>query len=120
MSCHNIGRGMASVAKVVINLYESNQINKGAAVRLIHACRKGVHWCDGNEDEAMNPVVEAGYCGLCFEKKDNLSSVFDNDLGSSYKYQVFKDYDKKAAHYYLCPECKQVVLDSFEEKNHNL
>jgi hypothetical protein len=120
MSCHDIGRGMASVADVVIELYEKKQVDKDAAIQLILACRKGVYWCDGNEYEAIETMIRAGYCGLCFEKKESLSSVFDNDLGSSYKYQVFKDYDKKAAHYYLCPECKQVVLDSFKEKNHNL
>lgn len=118
MSCHDIGRGMASVAKVIINLYESNQINKGAAVRLIHACRKGVHWCDGNEGEAMDPVVEAGYCGLCFEKKENLSSVFDNDIGYPGMYDVFDDYDDTAAHDFLCPECKQHIISEYKEKKH--
>ena len=80
MSCHDIGRGMASVANVVIELYEGGRIDKEASIRLIRACRKGVHWCDGNEDEAMETVVEVGYCGLCFEKKEGLSSVYDNDI----------------------------------------
>ena len=118
MSCHDIGRGMASVAKVIINLYESNQIDKGAAVRLIHACRKGVLWCDGNEGEAMDPVVEAGYCGLCFEKKENLSSVYDNDIGYPGMYDVFDDYDDTAAHDFLCPECKQHIISEYKEKKH--
>ena len=31
MSCHDIGRGMASVANVVIELYKGGQIGKDAA-----------------------------------------------------------------------------------------
>jgi hypothetical protein len=116
MSCHDIGRGMASVAKVVISLYESKQIDKQAVIRLIHACRKGVHWCDGNEGEAMEPVVEAGYCGLCFEKKKNLSSAFDNDLGYPKMYDVFEAYDDTAANDVLCPECKERILAEYRAK----
>ena len=117
MSCHDIGRGMASVADVVIELYEGGKINKEAAMHLIHACRKGVHWCDGNEDEAMEPVVEAGYCGLCFEKKEDLSSVYDNDIGYPGKYEVFNSYDKTAANDCLCPECKAKVIGEYKESN---
>ena len=116
MSCHDIGRGMASVANVVIELYEGGQIGKDAAIRLVHACRKGVHWCDGNEDEAMQTVVEAGYCGLCFVKKEGLSSVYNNDIGYPGKYDVFKAYDKTAAHDCLCPECKAKVIGEYREK----
>ena len=116
MSCHDIGRGMASVADVVIELYEDDKIDKSAAMRLVRACRRGVHWCDGNEGEAVETVVEAGYCGLCFEKKTRLSSVFDNDLGYPRRFDVFKGYDDTAAHYYLCPECKRRVVDEFKKK----
>ena len=116
MSCHDIGRGMASVADVVIELYENDKIDKSAAMRLVRACRRGVHWCDGNEGEAVETVVEAGYCGLCFEKKTRLSSVFDNDLGYPRRFDVFKGYDDTAAHYYLCPECKRRVVDEFKKK----
>lgn len=115
MSCHDIGRGMASVADVIVELYEGRKINKEAAMRLIHACRKGVHWCDGNEDEATEPFVEAGYRGLCFEKKEDLSSVYDNDIGYSGTYDVFKTYDKTAAHDCLCPECKAKVIGEYKK-----
>ncbi len=118
MSCHDIGRGMASVANVVIGLYEGNQIGKEAAVHLIRACRKGVHWCDGNEGEAVETVVKAGYCGLCFEKKESLSNVFDNDIEYPGTYDVFDAYDDVAAHYHLCPECKQRVIREYKEKTH--
>ncbi len=113
MSCHDIGRGMASVANVVIDLYEEERIGKDVAMILIHACRKGVHWCDGNEGEAIDTVIEAGYCGLCFEEKEDLSSVYDNDLGYPDRYDVFRAYDKTAAHYFLCPECKAKVISEY-------
>ena len=64
MSCHDIGRGMNSVANVVLDLYESGQISKEGASRLVLACRKGVNWCDGNEGEAVEDVVERGYQGM--------------------------------------------------------
>ena len=117
MSCHDIGRGMASVADVVVELYEENKIDKEAAMRLVYACRRGVHWCDGNESEAIETVADAGYCGLCFEKKDDLSSVYDNDLGYPQCYNVFKDFDADAAHFYLCPECKRRVINEYKKKN---
>ena len=120
MSCHDIGRGMASVADVVLELYESGQINKDAAIRLVNACRNGVHWCDGNENEAMESVVEAGYCGLCFEKKEGLSNVCDNDLGYPEKYQVFRAYDNTAAHNVMCPECKARVIAEWKAKHGGL
>ncbi len=115
MSCHEIGNGMASIASAVIDLYEKNQVNKDVAISLIYACRKGVHWCDGNEDEAIEPVVEAGYCGLCFEKKDEdeLSNVFDNDLGYPDQWDAFRAYDKTTAHFFLCPECKAKVISQY-------
>lgn len=116
MSCHDIGRGMDSVGAVVIELFESKQVSKDAAVRLILACRKGVNWCDGNEDEAIETVVEEGYCGLCFEKNKGLSNVYDNDLGYPDMYKVFDHYDKTAAHFFLCPKCKEKVIREYKQK----
>ena len=117
MSCHDIGHGMASVANVVLDLYESGQINKDAAIHLVNACRNGVNWCDGNENEAFESVVEAGYCGLCFEKKEDLSNIYDNDLGYRVMYEVFRAYDNTAAHYILCPDCKAKVIAEWKAKH---
>ena len=114
MSCHDIGHGMASVADVVLELYQNGQIKKEVAIRLVNACRNGVYWCDGNEWEAIENVVEAGYCGLCFEKKEGLSNIYDNDLGYPEKYEVFRAYGETAAHYILCPECKERVLTQYK------
>ena len=116
MSCHNIGRGMNSVAKVVLDLYEEDQIPREAATRLILACRKGVYWCDGNEGEALEDVVERGYCGLCFVKTGELTTVFDNDLEYPQSDKVFDTYDDSAAHYWLCPKCKRNVICKYKAR----
>ena len=121
MSCHDIGRGLNSVSGVVIQLYEEGRFDVETAKKLLHACREGVYWCDGNESEAVADVVDAGYCGLCMKKTEQLSNVYDNELGYPECYKVFKEFNVNAAHYYLCPECKKKVLDSYcqsiKEKN---
>jgi len=111
MSCHDIGHGMNAVSKTVLDLYESGQISRESTVKLICALRKGVHWCDGNEDEAIRETVARGYCGLCFEKREGLSNIFDNNLGYPERFNVFKKYDSTSAHFYLCPDCRRRVMD---------
>lgn len=113
MSCHDIGRGVNSVAKTVLELYEENRFDKSTARALLRACRMGVYWCDGNEDEATESAVKEGYCGLCMEKSEKLTHVFDNGLPYPDKFKVFKPYDDTAAHHYLCPECMGKALSSF-------
>ncbi len=117
MSCHDIGRGMNSVSKVVLDLYEEGKVAGESAIKLINACRKGVYWCDGNEEEAVEEVVERGYCGLCFKKNGNLTNVYDNNLDYPDNYHVFDNYDKSAAHFFLCPDCKKRVIEEFGKKN---
>ena len=107
---------MNAVSQTVLDLYEEKQISKESTMRLILACRKGVHWCDGNENEAMEEVVERGYCGMCFEKTMELTNVYENDLCYPNCYKVFDDYDNTAAHYWLCPNCKNRVITEYKEK----
>lgn len=83
MSCHDIGRGMNSVVKVVDALFEEGKINIEAAKIIIEACKDGVHWCDGNEHEEysvkmgdvynrivglQNSLVTDLLCPKCFEE----------------------------------------------------
>ena len=114
MSCHDIGRGMNAVSKTVLDLYEEGQISKEGAMRMIRACRKGVHWCDGNECEACVETVERGYCGLCFEKSDRLTDILDNDLDFPECNHVFDPFDAIAAHGHLCPACRNRVLEEYQ------
>ena len=116
MSCHSIGRGMNFVSNKVFELYNCGIISKEAEIQLVHACRKGVHWCDGNEYEAFDGLIEEGICGLCFEKCDEVTEVYDNDIGYPDRYSVFDDYDDTAAHYFLCDKCKAKVIDAYRKK----
>ena len=114
MSCHDIGRGLNSVVEVVIGLYAQGKLSKEAAIPILYACRKGVNWCDGNEDEAMQALVDTGYCGLCLEKSDSITNVYENGLEYPEKYNVFESYDKHAAHFFVCPGCKQRLIDAYK------
>ena len=49
---------------------------------IMRSCRKGVNWCDGNEDEAVEALVDAGICGLFLKESCDISSVFENELAS--------------------------------------
>ena len=110
MSCHDIGRGMNSVAIVVLNLYEEGLLSKKAAKDIIRACRKGVNWCDGNEDEAVEETRARGYCGLCFEKTDNsLMNVYDDD--SDGVWRTYDENDDIVVHQFVCPKCRQRLID---------
>ena len=80
MSCHDIGRGMSAVSKTVLDLYEEKQISKESAMKLILACRKGVHWCDGNEGEALEHKNRTLISRLLLQIK--LNSIFSCCLKS--------------------------------------
>ena len=90
MSCHDIGRGMDSVARIVAEMYTNGEITKEVAFRLFYALRKGVHWCDGNEDEATASISNM-LCGRClkvYEEDDGIVDVWDTigDLHSKVRY----------------------------------
>lgn len=82
---------------------EEGRYDKETARQLLCACRKGVHWCDGNEEEAIEDVIDAGYCGLCMTKKEKISNIYDNDLKYPDNYKVFNFLRnfKKQVHFYL-------------------
>lgn len=57
MSCHCIGRGMNSVVKVVIRLFDEGKVSLDVAKEIIYMCREGVGYCDGNEYEALDCIA---------------------------------------------------------------
>lgn len=69
MSCHDIGRGMASVGKVVLRLYDEGKYDYDTAYQLLQATIKGVHWCDGNEHEAAASF--SGRCAYCLKATES-------------------------------------------------
>jgi len=80
MSCHDIGRGMASVGRVVLDLYDKGRFDLNTAKELLEATIRGVNWCDGNDYEAA--VSLAGRCAECLKKAQSPES--DLIFGNSY------------------------------------
>lgn len=56
MSCHDVGRALNSVGAVVLGMYDKGRIPLEEARELLVATRLGVHWCDGNEYEAVDEL----------------------------------------------------------------
>ena len=67
MSCHRISLGMNSVVEKSIEMFENEEIGLNACKKIIVACRNGIYWCDGNEDEAIACIIDC-YCGNCLRK----------------------------------------------------
>lgn len=81
MSCHDIGRGLNSVVTTVLELYDKNQIAMGAAREIIAACRRGVYYCDGNEEEAVF-VMSRCRCGKCLRVVEKGKPLYPLDCTS--------------------------------------
>ena len=79
MSCHRIGLGMNSVVEIIV------------------ACRNGVYWCDGNEDEAIACIIDC-YCGNCLRK-----------LHQEHRIRVDRNRYDVVTHY-LCEDCYQHLV----------
>ena len=123
MSNHDVGYAFSELGSSIIELYEAGKISKKAAISLIRAGIEVVNRHDGNPQEATASIVEAGYCGLCFRKCKDLTSVFDNDddlangvygeIEYFNDYGLFRDYWDIALHHYLCPKCKAGVIRDY-------
>lgn len=69
MSCHEIGKGMASVGEEILRLFDEQRYDVETARQLLQATIRGVSWCDGNKDEAEVSLV--GRCACCLKKVDS-------------------------------------------------
>lgn len=67
MGCHRIGLGMNSVVEKSIEMFKNEEIGLNACKKIIVACRNGVYWCDGNEDEAIACIIDC-YQHLVYEE----------------------------------------------------
>ena len=111
MSCHDIGRGMNSVVKVTMELYDSGKIDKESAQKIIYACMRGVHWCDGNEGEATEYIGNC-VCGKCMKKipkGDKLYSIFDVSPDVPNRFHIDDNYELVTSR--LCEECFDVLIN---------
>ena len=115
MSCHDIGRGLSSVVKVILEKLDSGEISADTARDLLYACRKGVHWCDGNENEAMIQMhqMRCGYGLKELSEGDTIYSLYD--IPHSFEnehHQEIRAIDAKIADYFLCSECFDMQFDT--------
>lgn len=113
MSCHNIGKGMNSVVKVVVELLDDKIIEVEPARRIIAACRKGVNWCDGNEYEAIDCIsrVRCGKCMKVIPKGKFLFSVWDVSNKVPDRYKILDNGSIALASDALCESCFDEVIN---------
>ncbi len=112
MSDHAIGEGLNSVAEVVMKLLKEGEISEEAARKLLVACRKGVHWGDGNEYEAIACIRE-GYCGKCLRKMksgEELYSIWDVSSDTDEKYNMYNLDSNNVVSDRLCSSCFDELL----------
>ena len=116
MSCHNIGRGIKTIINKIVALYEEGRYSADTARELIAAARRGVHWCDGNEDEAIDEIRRC-YCGRCLKKMNKgayLFSVWEVSGDVTQPYDIIDckriEDELPLASDRLCEECFKIVL----------
>ena len=132
MSCHDVGRAINSVGRVVIEEYDKGAINLDAAKRILNECCNAVNWCDGNSDEASDYFrrCRCGNCLKMIKQGENLYSIWHTSINSTYeieeKYDLASDslcdncFDTIISEYYndksLCKEEKSRIKERYEEK----
>lgn len=113
MSCHNIGKGLNSVTRVVIEEYDSGNINLEGAKRILNECARAVNWCDGNVYEATD-YIRRCRCGNCLkmvEKGEKLYSVWDVSKDVSNPDEITEHYTLASDG--LCEECFDKILNEY-------
>lgn len=105
MSCHDIGRGMEAVAHLVYQMYKNNELSLEAARKIILRAKNAVHYCDGNEGEAVAFLEDNSICTVCFETKDTIYDIFNcyDDIRDKYKKDITRHSD--FVWYTLCSDC---------------
>jgi hypothetical protein len=123
MSCHDIGRGMAAVGRVVLDLYDEGCYDLETAKKLLQATINGVNWCDGNYYEAEESL--AGRCSVCLKKSNSPETelVFGNRYSAKISGVsdaeenefVSKLYcDRKILTDILCRDCYEQLSKNFD------
>lgn len=110
MSCHDIGRGMNEVVRMTVSEFDRGEISAGAARRIIATCGVAVHWCDGNEGEAL-AYIRRCRCGKCLKlipKGEKLLSLWE--LPYNYHDVVTK---ARLAADGICEKCFDEIMPGF-------
>ena len=108
MSNHQIGLAMSLLGEDILELYEAGKISKEACISIIRSYINVACEYDGNQSEASESIAEAGYCGRCFEKFEELGDLFCNNdnLKGIDGFDIFRYCGHTLLHQYVCPECK--------------
>lgn len=114
MSCHNIGEGLNTVSEKVLELYDGGKIEFDVANELLHKIKNGVHWCDGNEDEAL-ACFDGCRCGKCLKKTDDLFEVYDTSIDNNAFFKLLDDKENGMITDGLCRDCFEKIC-----KKHSL
>ena len=96
MSWHHIGRGMNFVAVLINEMYDTGEISRETAVKIFRRLQRGVHWCDGNEYEAIECI--SNRCGICLKELKKGEILYP-------PYLDVKEEHLEAATDYLCEKC---------------
>ena len=76
MSCHDIGHGLNTVTALVMLLRDQGELSDTTAAKLLKKAKAAVHWCDGNEYEAVESIYGC-YCGRCLRKMEPGQKLYD-------------------------------------------
>ena len=117
MSCHDIGRGLNNVVREVVTLMDNNEISKDAARKIIKCCKKSVHWCDGNETEAINYIRQC-VCGKCLNKLpkgEKIYPLYRTSHTSNEVYNIMEGFE--LVNSYLCKDCFDFVENMYFDDN---
>ena len=80
MSCHDIGHGVDFIIQNVLDMYEHGEISKEAALKMIRTFPQAVHYCDGNESEALEYLTDNYCCEWLHEYEYNEIFVTVDDI----------------------------------------
>lgn len=113
MSCHDIGRGMNSVTKAVLAMYENNELTREAAIKVMRSCKDGTGWCDGIPEEAVAYLIDNGICGCCLKQREQAVNLGDY-LGNISDFWMIDDNELIATPSSLCPDCAKKILRKYQ------
>lgn len=111
MSCHDIGRAMNFIVRKVMSLRNENKISVEAARDIISDCYRGVWWCDGNPNEAIDYIYSCT-CGCCLRlvpKGEGLYHLVDSSLPK----EDMRPMSQKFLTLRLCTECFDKVVGDY-------
>lgn len=113
MSCHDIGRGMNSVTEVVIEMFDNKELSRAAALKLFTALKNGVNWCDGNEYEAVESIIDCR-CGKCLKKIEENQRLYDIFKCSMFvtgnPWDIMDNYEGDYGGWHFCKECFDEII----------